>query len=306
MEFSIAYFSGTGNTEIISRALQKNLEEKGQEVELVSIEDEEKIVSLIHSDRILGFGFPVYKFSYPDILNRLFPFFNNPAPGRPYFQFSTYARFPASSLSDFSRRMGKTGLKLIAEESFKAPSCGISARKAESDYVYASVMFFEDHIQQKIDAFGDRILSAVQGESKGIEHRRPLLGKAKSKLVTRIEQTKYPLLQINENACSLCGLCAAHCPDHNLTCRAEQIEIKDQEHCLHCLRCMNHCPSNALSFGALSRGENRYTLKHRDQLYQKALSGYEEKYWNNFDKVVKQWRKDTLKYWWTHRKNPEL
>jgi len=306
MEFSIAYFSGTGNTEILSRAIKKSLEQRGQQVECVSLEDEEKIDSLVHNDKILGFGFPVYKSSYPDIFNRLFPLLNRSEQNRPYFLFSTYARFPSASFSDFSRQMNNTRFQLMAEECFKAPSCGISARKAESDYEYASVMFFEDHIQQKIDAFVDRILSAAQGKSKGIKHSHPLLSKARSKLVNSIEQTKYPLLQISEAACRRCGLCVAKCPDHNLLFSDKRIEIEDREHCLHCLRCMNHCPSNALSFGALTQGENRYTLKKRDLLFQKTLSGHKEKFWEKFDKVVRQWRKNTLKYWWTHRKNPEI
>jgi Fe-S-cluster-containing hydrogenase component 2 len=104
----------------------------------------------------------------------------------------------------------------------------------------------------------------------------------------------------------MCGLCARKCPDDNLINRDDYIEIVDDKHCLHCLRCMHHCTSNAINFGKLTQGNNRYTLKKRNDFFEKSSSGYKEKYWADFEKTREIWRKNTIKYWWKHRKSPEI
>ena len=123
-------------------------------------------------------------------------------------------------------------------------------------------------------------------------------------VVRDIEITKYPKIQIDSSACSLCGLCVKKCPDNNLVLIDGRIQVKDDRGCLHCLRCINHCPSNAFTFGKLTEGENRYTLHIRNQLFEKAVSGYREKYWPDIHNVVKLWRKNTFQYWLQYRKNP--
>lgn len=306
MQFIIFYFSGTGNTEIISEEIKKRLEIKNHNVELISIEDTVKIENVSLKNKIIGFGFPVYKFSYPDIFNNVLPIINRLGQNNKYFQFSTYARFTAESFYEFSKQLEKNTFNLITEESFKSPSCGISARKPESDFEYESVMFFEDDIHIKLDAFVDRILSSIHTNSVKITHKHTVFSKAKLKLVKDIERTKYPKMQIDKNVCSGCGLCARKCPDQNLVMMENHIKIHDEYTCLHCLRCMNHCPANAIIFGKLTVGENRYTLQLRNQLFKKAVSGYKEKYWKIFEEIRTQWRKNTLKYWWKHRKRPEI
>lgn len=310
MEFTIIYFSGTGNTELISREIKKRLEQKEHFVELISLEDikkdKKKISKITFENKIIGFGFPVYKFTFPDIFLNFFPLFNRFASNNKYFMFSSFARFTAESFYEFSKKLKKKKFHLIAEESFKSPSCGISARKPETDFEYENVMFFEDDIHIKLDNFVENVLSSVDNKNIKISHKHHILNPLRLKIVKDIERTKYPKLQINQDSCSLCGVCASKCPDDNLVNRKTHIEIKDKYHCLHCLRCMNHCSSNAIIFGRLTIGKNRYTMKLRNQLYEKATSGYREKYWPDFESIRLKWRKRTIQYWWKHRKNPEI
>ncbi|MGP8319483.1 MAG: EFR1 family ferrodoxin [Methanosarcinaceae archaeon] len=306
MEFIIFYFSGTGNSELISKRLKKRLELGHNTVELVSIEDIEIIKPINFENKIIGFGYPVYKFTFPDIFLNLFSIFNKLGKNNLYFQFCTYARFTADTFYDFSNKLKSDKYKLIAERSFKSPSNGISARKPVDDYEYETVMFFEDDITKKIEEFADEILDNVKSESK-IKQKSPnILASLRLRIVKDIEITKYPKLQINRNKCTVCGLCAKKCPDKNLENLQDYIKIIDDKHCLHCLRCMHHCPTNAITFGALSKGENRYTLIKRDELFNKSANGHKEKYWADFERTRKKWRRNTIKYWWKHRKNPEI
>ena len=159
MQFVIIYFSGTGNTELIADEIKKCLERTEHTVDILSIEDERELETYDFSDKIIGFGFPVYKFSYPEIFNRYFPEIMASAKGNRYFLFSTYARFSGFAFADFARNFDKKHFKLIASHAFKAPSCGISARKPTDDYEYRSVMFFEDGISEILDSFVTDIIN---------------------------------------------------------------------------------------------------------------------------------------------------
>ena len=307
MEILILYFSGTGNSKLISQEIRKRLMQAGHSVELLSIEDTEKLEKASFENKVIGFGFPVYKFTYPDIFNKLFPLLNEKAHQNPVFLACTYARFTANVFYDFSKKLDRRKFRLVAASSFKSPSNGISARLPEDAYDYQTVMFFEDEIAQKLDAFTAKILHNLeQGEDFRLSPKHDLISPLRLQIVKDIERTKYPKLQIDHAVCEGCGLCAAQCPDDNLKKIDGQIFVIDQYHCLHCLRCMNHCPQNAISFGKLTQGENRYTLKIRNELYKKAANGHKEPYWADFYQIRSKWRRKTIQYWLTHMRTPEL
>lgn len=306
MEIVIIYFSGTGNTELISEELKTSFEVKNNSVDLLSIENIDKIMKLNFENTLIGFGFPVYKFTFPNNFNKLFTFLNSLDYQIKYFQFCAYARFTANVFYDFSKNLSKKNFRLIAEQAFKTPENGISARKMNNDYEYESIMFFEDHINKKIDSFVESILNNIDGKKNILQKKPNLLAPILLKVVNDIEITKYPKLQIDKDKCTVCGLCAQKCPDHNLILNNDRIQILDDKNCLHCLRCMHHCSSNAIFFGKLTKGENRYTIKIRNELYQKSKSGFKEKYWGDFNQISKEWRIKTIKYWLLNRNNPEI
>ncbi len=306
MEFVIFYFSGTGNTELISRELKKCLEAENHKVEVLSIENIEKIAEMNFDNKVIGFGYPIYKFTFPDIFQKLFPLFNILGNNNRYFQFCTYARFTADTFYDFSRKLKPGKFNLIAEQSFKSPSNGISARQPIDDYEYQTVMFFEDDIANKVWEFAKTIINNAQSGVKVRQKRPGLIAPVRLRIVKDIEITKYPKLQIDKEKCAACGLCAKKCPDSNLKMKDNSVHVIDDKDCLHCLRCMHHCPSNAIIFGALTRGENRYTLKNRNEFFAKSAGGYKEKYWENFESTRNKWRKNTIKYWWKHKNKPEV
>ncbi len=305
MEFVIIHFSGTGNTELLSNEIKQRLEDHNHLVEAISIENIDKLRALDFTNKVIGFGYPVYKFTFPDNYLTLFSMLVQKSKENKYFQFCTYARFTANTFYDFSKKLKKGNYTLIAENSFKSPSNGISARKPENDYDYENVMFFEDDITKKIDDFVLEILQNLDGHRKVKQERPNILAPLRLKIVKDIEISKYPKLQINRDVCKMCGLCVIKCPDSNLVNQGDYIEILDNKNCLHCLRCMHHCSSNAINFGKLTQGNNRYTIKKRNIFFERSASGHKEKYWEDFERTRKLWRKNTVKYWWKHRKNPE-
>jgi len=306
MDFIIFYFSGTGNTELISSELKKFLEQKGNKVELMSVENLKGMAHLDLTNKIIGFGYPVYKFTFPDIFLNFFDLFNQAGKNNKYFQFCTYARFTADVFYDFSKKLSKRHYHLMACKSFKSPSNGISSRLPATHYEYKTVMFFEDDIENKIRNFAKEILTNIKDERIITLNKPGLLAPLRLKLVKDIEITKYPKLQIDREKCIVCGICAKKCPVNNLRKHDNYIEIINDRDCLHCLRCMHHCSSNAICFGELTKGENRYTKPLRNNLYEKSKNGYKEKYWMNFEETRMVWRKKTIKYWWKHRNKAEI
>ena len=166
-------------------------------------------------------------------------------------------------------------------------------------------MFFEDNITDKLDQFTNEIIDnsfKYQNKDFRIKHRGNFLDSLRLKIVKDIERTKYPKLEIDRKKCNVCGLCAKNCPESNLIKMNDNIKIVDDFACLHCLRCMHHCPQFAISFGKLTEGPNRYTIKVKDKLFEKASNGFKEIYWQDFYKIRSKWRRVTIKYWLKHRK----
>ena len=298
------YFSGTGNTELISEKLSSKLKSRGHLVELVSIENLDKIKQISLHNKTVIIGFPVYKLTYPDILSETIEHLKSITEEIPLYLFSTYARFESNAINDFILDLNNRNVPIIGYKNFKSPSCGISARKDEDDYEYKTVMFFEDDIEDKLNKTVDEI---EESKPVKLDYRKYPPYYIRQKIVKNIELTKYPKLQINHENCKNCGICLTNCPEDNFyRCSNNIVNVKENKYCLHCLRCMNHCPVNAISFGKLTIGNNQYTKMKRDELFNNAVNGKKEIYWKNFDQTVNKWRRNTLSYWMKYWFRPEI
>ncbi|MDC7227730.1 MAG: EFR1 family ferrodoxin [Spirochaetales bacterium] len=302
MKALIIYFSGTGNTGMITGEIISRLRSKGWDAVSVSIEEMHKSSRdfnfNLRTMDLLGFGFPVYKFSYPSIMDQLFPFLENLKPsGKPFFVYSTYCRFTGTALSRFANTLEHTVTAddnrthtPVALKTFKCPSNGIASLKAPDSTAYREIMYFEAGIGHKLDDFILEILKGWQsyhdtagGSDAGVFTRIRSIDERYERLAGRIERARYPFLKVDEELCIGCGLCAKRCPDNNLfmedrlddegSVEAKPVAVpRDAETCLHCLRCLHICPKQAISFGPLVHGPVRYTAKVRKRLFAEAAS----------------------------------
>ena len=62
------------------------------------------------------------------------------------------------------------------------------------------------------------------------------------------------------DACSGCGLCAAHCPANTIS-MLQQKPVWAQR-CFQCLRCINECPQAAIQYTKATERRGRYTFPH--------------------------------------------
>ena len=85
--------------------------------------------------------------------------------------------------------------------------------------------------------------------------------------------SKFSVFKINidDNKCVKCGICAGNCPSYSiikpagipLTGMSEQLNI-DHETCLKCFKCLTVCPNNAIKF---SRQPVKFNLKRRNLIF---------------------------------------
>ena len=242
MKALIIYFSGTGNTGMITDEIVSGLRREGWDAEAVSIErldtGSRDFNFNLRTMDLLGFGFPVYKFTYPEIMESIFPFLSNLKPSRkPFFVYSTYCRFSAASLHRFASAIeaveaADPGVHHIpvAMRSFKCPSNGIASLKEPGSRDYREVMYFSPGIGNLIDAFVNEISNGFElyhKNGEGIQHCGGLIDSFREKIVAGIERSRYPLLTIDRELCTVCGLCAKRCPDDNLVLSTEGEERAD-------------------------------------------------------------------------------
>ena len=290
MKALIIYFSGTGNTGMLTDEIVSRLKMEGWDTEAVSVEafdyKSRDFNFHLRTMDLLGFGFPVYKLSYPEIMEQLFPFLANLKPsGKPFFVYSSYCRFASTALHRYSRAMELTGTAdddrphmAIAMQAFKCPSNGIASLKEPDSSAYREVMYFEPGIGAKLDDFTADILTGYEQyhhHGIGLNHSGSLFDRRRGRIAVRIEKARYPLLSVDDELCIGCGLCAKRCPDDNLFMQKDNADKliafpRDAEDCLHCLRCMHICPKKAITFGPLVQGPSRYTPKVRKRLFTAA------------------------------------
>ena len=301
------YFSGTGNTQLITNELKKELENTGNEVFVYTVEQLSSETTIDIKDATVGLGFPVYKFTYPRIMERIMPLLGkstSTAKVTPFFVYSTYCRFAANSLHHMAKEVEKLGLKLITSKSFKCPSNGIASLKEKVSFEYQTVMYFENNIDSSIRNFANTIVKNTDDyykTGKCIKHYGGFADSLKISIVGNIEKSRYPELTIDKSTCNLCRLCVKRCPENNLIFDKGKVIILDIENCMHCLRCMHHCPTHSITFGELVYGPNRYTKKMRNLLFGQAVDMIGDIPERGTKKIKRQWALKNLKYWLFHK-----
>ena len=168
---------------------------------------------------------------------------------------------------------------------------------------YQTVMYFENRIDLSIDQYVTSILENLEHFTKDsfkISHHGSLLDQIRLEIVDKVEQAKYPRLNINHSLCNLCGICVKGCPEQNLKKTTEKISIRDEKKCLHCLRCLHRCPQYAISFGELTTGPQRYTPEIQNKLYQKATATPINALEPSSKKIRRIWALNSIKYWLFH------
>lgn len=246
----IYYFSGTGNTLLIAKKIQKAFEVQKYEVILRKITMSQYVDLL--NDCHLGIVFPVaMQSTFPivwDFISKL-PKGNN----KKVFMADTMERFSGGIVGPMKKYLERKGYKCIGSYEFKmATSMQMTEKKVKSGKRKNenALIQAEKYVQTLIDESSSwgriPILSdAIRAVSKG----------------RNIWTTTSKKIKINYTLCINCRICEKHCPTGAIHFINERIEI-GHEMCIACMRCINYCPKNAFTFNEKSMIQKQIVRLH--------------------------------------------
>ncbi len=282
-KIGIFYFSGTGNTKIISKLFAEEFLKHDAKVELVAIEDvlNNRIPFNIDYDMI-GFGHPVHAFSAPKIF---FEFIENlPICNEtPSFYFKT-AGDPLCNGGDTYRirkKLLRKGYQVFYESLFVMPS---------------NILFqYEDELIKQLFLAAQRkirkIVNQILGNQKSLQVNNSLL-RIFSYLFSKAESYGGPYfgkyLYVTDT-CNRCNLCIDNCPTKNIYCDNDEISFGDR--CTFCMRCVYTCPSKSIknkymNFLIIKKGYNIKIAIENPSLKGNFVSDNTKGYFKHFYKYL--------------------
>jgi len=237
MRAAIIYFSQTGNTERIAKAISSGLESQELTTDLLPLH--QVIPGELGRYDLLGFGHPVFFWKPPLNLQR----FINSLPsleGQRGFVFCTWGSHKSSALLVTARMLSQRGLQILGT---------FDARGFDSYPVYRKMGLGLGHPDEKDLAaamgFGASLARKMRHDEKvevlsprWIFHLLPILSPdwlTSSRL--------FPKARLTQEACDRCGECAKVCPTGNIEMTPYPLL---GENCLGCYRCAEVCPLGAL------------------------------------------------------------
>jgi len=232
------FFSGTGNTLLVTKAMVKTFKENGIKTRLFKIEDSKPYdVNLGH---VIGLGFPVAELSTYDFIWK----FINDLPnsnGTKIFMVDTLAGFSGGIVGSLREILKKKGYNPIgAKEIIMPPNIFYIQDETTS----------KNKVQKGIKKAEKYAEDIIQGKS--IWGRVPLLSDLAYYIsITGLKIThsnlnqKLLYLTADREKCNRCGLCVDICPLNNIKIDNEKYPI-NMKNCAYCMRCTSFCPKKAI------------------------------------------------------------
>jgi Pyruvate/2-oxoacid:ferredoxin oxidoreductase delta subunit/flavodoxin len=256
----IFYFSATGNSEAVAKALGMELGDKA-----VSITDPDAPRMLGNETAIasLGLVFPVYGWNPPYLIYR---FLDNllrsgTKPDYLYFVLTCGDDIGKADkrLRKFLRRYNVAFNSIF---SVTMPNTYVCLPGFDVDKPRVR--------QDKLSKVHDRIVE-ISRLIKGRRNTTSVTRGALPRLKTGILGWLFAKFLITDryfhttSECTLCKKCVVVCPQHNIS--VSDGKIVWGGNCTGCLSCYHHCPRKAILFGKFSDGKGQYLLcKYRHEL----------------------------------------
>lgn len=254
MRLLFLYFSGTGNTDYVTRYLARKLVDAPVEVELRSMEHQ--LAEHVRDFDVLAAGFPVYACDSPGFfrayLSRL-----PPGEGRGAFAYCTKGAFAGRAVARSLQRLARKGYAPLAGGSVTMPGTdGLAFLPKNSRMARMAQEKDYDHLKDA-DRLADQmatVLSNLQAghsvETLGLplppRSSVPLSDRLWAFLYEAIGDYARARLRADER-CAGCGLCVQLCPVDNVDLRDGRSHFGD--HCPLCMRCIHACPQEAIQIG---------------------------------------------------------
>ncbi len=247
MKTVIYWFSGTGNSFHVARAIQEGLDD----VELISVA--QALDGDIEPSQRTGLVFPVYAWGPPAIVAR---FIENLPSDTPDYLFTvvTYGGAPGSTMSITRRMLKRRGLVLNA---------GFSVKMVENYPPMGGAP--EEKKQRKINDAAEteiaQIITLIREDASGNFAQKNLFFSLIGCLAYRFFRMALSRQSGSkfyaDDKCSFCGICARVCPVQNVTL-LDGKKPTWSNRCEQCFACFHWCPEKAVQYGRKTVDMIRY------------------------------------------------
>lgn len=246
----ILYFSGTGNSRYVAERTAKIL---GEEILDLFDRIKNKDYSPIISDKPFTVCAPTYAWRIPRILKDYLE--RTPLEGNDKIYFLMTCGDDIGNAERYLKKLcRKIGKEYMGCACFRMPENYIAMFTSPNDEQASRI------IAKSKDRI-DKTATIIASGNKLAQVNVNIIGKLKSGIVNDVF---YPLCVSAKKFCATdkcisCGKCEKVCPLSNIT-------IKDGKpvwgkNCTHCMACICKCPAEAIEYGKVSIGQNRYTCK---------------------------------------------
>lgn len=246
----ILYFSATGNSEYVAKAIAERLSDETVCLNsYIKNYTKEGKTGSFSSEKPYVFVFPVYLSTSPTVLREFIKDSSFSGNGNVYF-------VPTCASADGS--VPNSSIDLCNELSFFT-YMGTQKVPMPQNYVILFSAFDEEKKKkcyENVTALTDSICQKIKAGEKLEETPCSGFEYWGTKLVEKWYNhsfTKTKWFRATD-ACINCGLCAKNCPTNS-------IEMQDnkpawiKKTCIHCMACISRCPKHAIEFGNLSKGK---------------------------------------------------
>jgi len=248
MKTIIYYFTGTGNTLAVARALAEEL----GDTKLIPLRRAIHYGAVTPEADAVGIAFPVHFLDMPAIVRQFV--FSILFGGKPYiFGLATCGERPGGALYRLQKLLEEktytlsAGFSLVMPENYIGPVdlMGDAPRRGEK---YAAA---KARIPEIANAIRARKILPPEGNNSGF---LKIGGQISRKMATSVYNTPRRLHATE--ACNRCGTCAKICPTRNITVTDNAVLFDDA--CTQCYACIHWCPKEAIEIGRRTRGKRRY------------------------------------------------
>ena len=263
MKITIIYFSATGNTKKAAMQIEKALEERNHEIQMININrnrqiiqdnnTEEYLKNTVNKHDLLLIGAPVYSTHFQYHLLDMIP--HLPVPDENWSKYAipfvTYggissgnALFEAGTELEKTGRTVPLGVKINASHKLAGTfmEYEFNCNKLNEDAFFSVINELADKIDN-LDFTGN-VISAVKSFEYNFE-KHPEGSVPDEKL---LHKSKFPVIIIDKEKCIACGTCSENCPVFHLGL-TDKILHEAESECIHCFKCIAECPQQAIHIG---------------------------------------------------------
>ncbi|MCH4888645.1 hypothetical protein EZV73_13715 [Acidaminobacter sp. JC074] len=256
MNYSIFYFSGTGNTWYAAQKLKLALGKN--HVSCYSIENDylkDNLESIIEASDQIIIGYPIYGSEAPRIMQTFINDLPTMKVTKPLAVFCTQAFMSGDGANYLSDVFLKKGYHLMQT---------LELKMSNNFYVPVFVRAFKVGNREKINRRNEKAHEKIiefagqirQGEAavKSVNDIQNWLGDTQRKhMDTYIEKVNESIYA--DNTCTKCGMCVKLCPVENIKLTDK---ITFSNHCIACMRCYQSCPKASIQITDASKDLDKY------------------------------------------------